>query len=173
MTTLLFKNATIVNENNIELTDVLVSNGRIAKISKDINAPADARIIDATGKHLLPGMIDDQVHFREPGFPTKGTIASESKSAVAGGITTYMEMPNVNPQTTTLEALEEKYERAAKSSFANYAFYLARPTTILTKSVVWILTRHVASKCLWGHPPVICWLTILRLWQPFLLTARC
>ncbi|WP_434360274.1 dihydroorotase [Parasalinivibrio latis] len=124
MTTLLFKNATIVNENNIELTDVLVSNGRIEKISTGIDAPADARVIDATGKHLLPGMIDDQVHFREPGFPTKGTIASESKSAVAGGITTYMEMPNVNPQTTTLEALEEKYERAAKSSFANYAFYL-------------------------------------------------
>ncbi|OOF24613.1 dihydroorotase [Salinivibrio sp. IB574] len=126
MTTLLFKNASVVNEGQVVETDVLVENGRISQIARDISAPAaaDCRVIDASGKHLLPGMIDDQVHFREPGFPKKGTIATESKAAVAGGITTYMEMPNVNPPTTTLDALEEKYQRASQSSHANYAFYL-------------------------------------------------
>ncbi len=124
MSILLFKNATIVNEDKIFTSDLLVKSGRIKKIADKIEAPQDAKIIDATGKHLLPGMIDDQVHFREPGLTHKGEIATESKAAIAGGITTYMEMPNVNPQTTTLEALEEKYTRAAEKSYANYAFYL-------------------------------------------------
>ncbi|ATF10261.1 dihydroorotase [Candidatus Enterovibrio altilux] len=124
MIILLFKNATIVNENQIFESDLLVENGRITKIANDIKAPTDCRVIDATGKHLIPGMIDDQVHFREPGLTHKGEIKTESKAAIAGGITTYMEMPNVNPQTTTLQALEEKYARALDKSFANYAFYL-------------------------------------------------
>lgn len=81
-------------------------------------------MIDAAGRHLIPGMIDDQVHFREPGLTHKGTIASESRAAVAGGTTSFMEMPNVNPQTTTLDALEAKYQIAANSSVANYSFYL-------------------------------------------------
>ena len=124
MSILLFKNATLVNENQIFESDLLVKNGRITKIEKNIEAPKEAQIIEAKGKHLLPGMIDDQVHFREPGLTHKGDIATESKAALAGGITSYMEMPNVNPQTTTLDALEEKYRLAATKSHANYAFYL-------------------------------------------------
>ncbi|BCV45478.1 dihydroorotase [Shewanella algae] len=117
-------NAQLVNEGTIRTQDLLIDNGRISQIASQITAPAGAQVIDAQGKHLLPGMIDDQVHFREPGFPNKGTIASESRAAVAGGITSFMEMPNVNPQTTNLQALEDKYTRASQSSLANFAFYL-------------------------------------------------
>ncbi len=126
MTTLLFKNASVVNEGHVVETDVLIENGRISQIARDISAPAaaDCRVIDATGKHLLPGMIDDQVHFREPGFPKKGTIATESKAAVAGGITTYMEMPNTKPQATTQAELAKKYARAAEVSAVNYSFFM-------------------------------------------------
>ncbi|TMM59599.1 dihydroorotase [Maribacter algarum] len=117
----LIKNATIVNENRTYEADVLLQDDRIQKIEKDISDP-EAKVIDATGKHLLPGVIDDQVHFREPGLTHKGNIASESKAAIAGGITTFMEQPNTNPQTTTIEKLEEKFAMAAASSFANYSF---------------------------------------------------
>lgn len=117
-------NAKLVNEGKITEADLLIENNRIACIAKNITAPNKAKIIDANGKYLLPGMIDDQVHFREPGFPNKGTIASESRAAVAGGITSFMEMPNVNPQTTNLAALEDKYIRAEQSSLANFSFYL-------------------------------------------------
>ena len=120
----LITNAQLVNEGTISSQDLLIENGRIAKIASSITAPADAKVVDASGKYLMPGMIDDQVHFREPGFPNKGTIASESRAAVAGGITSFMEMPNVNPQTTNLQALEDKYTRASQSSLANFAFYL-------------------------------------------------
>ncbi|MGL5102533.1 MAG: dihydroorotase [Plesiomonas sp.] len=124
MTKLLIKNATMVNEGRQTQGDMLVEHGRISHISSNISAPNGAEVIDAAGKLLIPGMIDDQVHFREPGFPLKGTIASESRAAVAGGVTSYMEMPNVNPQTTNLQALEDKYSRAALSSVANFSFYL-------------------------------------------------
>lgn len=124
MSILLFKQATIVNEGQTYQSDLLVEAGRIKTIASNITAPHNARIIDASGFYLLPGMIDDQVHFREPGLTHKGEIETESKAAIAGGITTYMEMPNVNPQTTTIQALEEKYQRAAQKSYANYAFYL-------------------------------------------------
>lgn len=117
-------NAQLVNEGVITSQDLLIEDGRISKIAAQITAPVGATVVDATGKYLLPGMIDDQVHFREPGFPNKGTIASESRAAVAGGITSFMEMPNVNPQTTNLQALEDKYTRASQSSLANFAFYL-------------------------------------------------
>lgn len=117
-------NAQLVNEGRISTQDLLIENGRISNIARQISAPADAKVIDAQGNHLIPGMIDDQVHFREPGFPNKGTIASESRAAVAGGITSFMEMPNVNPQTTNLDALEDKYSRASQSSLANFSFYL-------------------------------------------------
>ena len=123
MNKLLIKNATLVNEGRIYASDVLIEGERIARIAPDIEAP-DALVIDAAGRHLIPGMIDDQVHFREPGLTHKGTIASESRAAVAGGTTSFMEMPNVNPQTTTLDALEAKYQIAANSSVANYSFYL-------------------------------------------------
>ncbi|MGL5162654.1 MAG: dihydroorotase, partial [Plesiomonas shigelloides] len=124
MTTLLIKNATMINEGRRSEGDMLIQDGRISHISSSISAADNAEIIDAKGKLLIPGMIDDQVHFREPGFPLKGTIASESRAAVAGGVTSYMEMPNVNPQTTNLQALEDKYARAASSSVANFSFYL-------------------------------------------------
>lgn len=119
----LIKNALMVNEGSITEGDLLISKGRIEKIASSIESD-NAEVIDAGGKLLIPGMIDDQVHFREPGLTHKGEIATESAAAVAGGITSYMEMPNVNPLTINLEALEDKYQRAAKKSLANYSFYL-------------------------------------------------
>ncbi|WP_289038479.1 dihydroorotase [uncultured Zobellia sp.] len=118
---ILIKNAKIVNENSIFESDVLLQDDIIMKIEANISDDT-AKIIDIEGKHLLPGVIDDQVHFREPGLTHKGDISSESRAAVAGGITTYMEQPNTNPQTTTIEKLEEKFQMGAKSSFANYSF---------------------------------------------------
>ncbi|GAA4885911.1 dihydroorotase [Ferrimonas pelagia] len=124
MTSTLISNAEILNEGIRQTGDLLIENGRIAKIGGSITAPAGATVIDGTGKLLIPGMIDDQVHFREPGLTAKGSMATESRAAVAGGITSFMEMPNVNPQTTNIEALEAKYDRAAEVSVANYSFYL-------------------------------------------------
>jgi len=121
---ILIKNATIVNEDNVFEGDVRIQDQRFESIGTNISAQPQDTVIDAKGKFLLPGMIDDQVHFREPGLTHKGTIASESRAAVAGGITSYMEMPNVNPATTTIEALEKKFAIAEKSSLANYSFYL-------------------------------------------------
>jgi dihydroorotase len=124
MNKLLIKNATLVNEGRVQVQDVLIAGERIEQIGFGLSAPADARVLDAAGKHLLPGMIDDQVHFREPGMPDKGNIASESRAAVAGGTTSFMDMPNVNPQTTTLEALEAKFKLAEGRAAGNYSFYL-------------------------------------------------
>ena len=124
MTSLLITNAHVVNEGQIQQLDVFVANGRIEKVGADLSSLAADRVIDAQGKHLLPGMIDDQVHFREPGLTHKGEIATESAAAVAGGITSYFEMPNVNPLTINSAALEDKYERATRKSLANFAFYL-------------------------------------------------
>lgn len=119
----LIKNANIVNEGEIFKGDVLVQDGRIAEISESISMKsAETKIIDADGSYLLPGMIDDQVHFREPGLTHKGTIETESKAAVAGGITSFIEMPNTVPQATTIELLEEKFDIASKTSWANYSF---------------------------------------------------
>ncbi|GLP97987.1 dihydroorotase [Paraferrimonas sedimenticola] len=120
----LIRNAHLVNQGQILQQDLLIENGRIARIDAEISADDNTKVIDAKGKYLLPGMIDDQVHFREPGFPNKGNIGSESRACVAGGITSFMEMPNVNPQTTTLEALEDKYALAATKAVANFSFYL-------------------------------------------------
>lgn len=117
----LIKNVNIVNENRVYESDVLLEDEIILKIAPSIS-DAKATVIDAAGKFLLPGLIDDQVHFREPGLTHKGDIASESRAAVAGGITSFMEQPNTNPQTTTIEKLEEKFARAAETSFANYSF---------------------------------------------------
>ena len=120
----LIVNALIVNEGHTSESDLLIVGDRIEKIGKNLSAsPADT-VIDAQGLHLIPGMIDGQVHFREPGDGLKGTIASESKAAIVGGITSFMEMPNTNPPTVTIEALQEKYARASGRAYANYAFYL-------------------------------------------------
>lgn len=124
MSATLIKNAKVVNEGTITEVDVRIVGQRIEKIEKGIGALERDSVIDAKGKYLLPGMIDDQVHFREPGLTHKGSIATESRAAVAGGITSYMEMPNVSPATTTIEALEKKFDIASRSSLANYSFYL-------------------------------------------------
>ncbi|WP_375325618.1 dihydroorotase [Flagellimonas sp. GZD32] len=121
MSKILLKNAKVVNENRIFESDILLEDEVIARIDGDIS-DATAKVIDLNGDLLLPGVIDDQVHFREPGLTHKGTIATESRAALAGGITTFMEQPNTNPQTTTIEKLEEKFAMAAKDSSANYSF---------------------------------------------------
>ena len=123
MDRLLIKNATLVNEDRQQQADVLIVGQRIEKIAADIPHDGQSRLLDATGLHLLPGMIDDQVHFREPGLTHKGTLASESRAAVAGGTTSFMEMPNTTPQTVTVEALEAKYELASQKAIANHSFY--------------------------------------------------
>ncbi len=111
----------MVNENTIIEGDMLLEDQIILKIDKNISDP-NAKVIDLKGKYLLPGIIDDQVHFREPGLTHKGNIATESRAAIAGGITTFMEQPNTNPQTTTIEELERKFATAANSAYANYSF---------------------------------------------------
>lgn len=123
MATILIKNATIVNEGKQTQADLLIKDGFIEKIDGQINSPADKEI-NAEGLHLFPGCIDDQVHFREPGLTQKGNIASESRAAVAGGITSFMEMPNTVPNTLNQQLLQDKYDIAAKSSPANYSFFM-------------------------------------------------
>ncbi len=118
----LIKNVTIVNEGKSIKTDVLIEDSIISKINNNIQVDYDTKIIDGTNKHLLPGFIDDQVHFREPGLTHKANIATESRAAVAGGITSFIEMPNTVPQATTQELLEDKFKIAAKTSYANYSF---------------------------------------------------
>jgi len=120
---LLIKNVTIFNEGHRFAGDVAVSSGRIARLGGTVDGPAREEV-DGTGLWLLPGVIDDQVHFREPGLTHKGSIASESKAAVAGGVTSFMEMPNTRPPALTQQLLEEKYALAAKNSYANYSFYM-------------------------------------------------
>jgi dihydroorotase len=119
----LIKNAQIVNENKIYKSDVLIENTKIKKIAPAIDIIAD-KTIDATGLYLLPGIIDDQVHFREPGLTHKAEIYTESKAAIAGGITSFMEMPNTSPQTLTQTLLEEKFRIAEKKSLANFTFFM-------------------------------------------------
>lgn len=121
--TTVIRNARLVNEGQITESDVLLKNGRIEKIADSIQTPAGAEVFDANGRHLLPGMIDDQVHFREPGLTHKGNFYTESRAAIAGGVTSYMEMPNSKPPTTNREQLEWKYARAAETSAANFGFY--------------------------------------------------
>ena len=123
MNTTLIKNASIVNEGKIFNGDVLIQNDCIVDVAESISVKnAETIVIEADGCFLLPGMIDDQVHFREPGLTHKATIETESKAAVAGGITSYIEMPNTVPQATTIELLEEKFEIAKNTSWANYSF---------------------------------------------------
>jgi len=121
---ILIKNATLVNEGKKWNADVYIRNGKIEKIATEINPDGNFREINAEGKYLMPGVIDDQVHFREPGLTHKATIATEARAAVAGGTTSFMEMPNTNPPATTQELLEEKYSRAAECSVANYSFFM-------------------------------------------------
>ena len=120
----IIKNATIVNEGKQVVADVLIEDSFIAKIEKQISVSGNAKEINAEGLFLFPGVIDDQVHFREPGLTHKGEIYTEAKAAVAGGITTFMEMPNTVPNTLTQELLEDKYNIAAQKSLANFSFFM-------------------------------------------------
>ena len=125
---LVLKNCKIVNENLIIESDIAIKNSRIEKISKDISSDSK-EVIDVDGRYVIPGLIDDQVHFREPGLTHKGEIATESKAGLAGGVTSYFEMPNVNPTTTTNENLTKKFELASTRSLSNYSFHLGASNT--------------------------------------------
>jgi dihydroorotase len=125
---LILKNGTLVNEGSIYESDIAIKSDRIEKISSSIDAEAK-KIIDLDGKYILPGLIDDQVHFREPGLTHKGNIQSESRAGLAGGVTSYFEMPNVNPTTTNRKNLQAKFDLAATKSHANYSFYMGASNT--------------------------------------------
>ena len=131
------KNATLVNEGQIFVASVFVSDGKIAKIIRE-DEPFDygsATVIDGTGKYLIPGIIDEHVHFREPGLTQKADIHTECRAAVAGGVTSFMDMPNTVPQTTTQELLQQKFDLAAEKSLANYSFYLGATNDNLAEVV--------------------------------------
>ena len=139
----LLKNAQIINEGSLVTADVIIHGDRIVKVAKSINDD-EAEIIDLSGKFLMPGVIDDQVHFREPGLTHKGSIYSEAKAAVAGGITSFMEMPNTKPQALTQGLLEDKYLIAAKDSLANYSFFMGASNENLDE-VLKTDSKHVAG----------------------------
>jgi len=143
----LIKNARIINEGRIFSGAVLIKGEFIVKVIEGEIIPAEfsygVTIIDANGQYLIPGAIDDQVHFREPGLTHKGEIATESRAAVAGGVTSYMEMPNTNPQAVTQELLEQKYQRAAEVSSANYSFYLGATNDNLDE----VLKTNASNVC--------------------------
>ena len=139
----LLKNAQIINEGSLVAADVIIQGDRIVKVAKSINDD-EAEIIDLSGKFLMPGVIDDQVHFREPGLTHKGCIYSEAKAAVAGGITSFMEMPNTKPQALTQALLEDKYLIGAKDSLANYSFFMGASNENL-EEVLKTNPKHVAG----------------------------
>lgn len=143
--TILIKNAKIVNEGRIFEGDILIEGEFIKEVADSISAKSsDVVIIDVEGSYVFPGVIDDQVHFREPGLTHKATIGSESKAAIAGGITSFIEMPNTVPQTTTIEKLEEKFEIASKTSYANYSFMFGGTNTNL-KEILKVDSKNVAG----------------------------
>jgi dihydroorotase len=142
MNSILIKSATIVNENRQFVADVLIKNGFIERIDSTIDAQAD-KVIDAEGLHLFPGCIDDQVHFREPGLTHKANIFTESRAAVAGGITSFMEMPNTVPNTLTQQLLQDKYDIAAATSLANYSFFMGASNDNLDE----VLHTDIANVC--------------------------
>jgi dihydroorotase len=133
MSSILIKNATIVNEGKTFISDLLIIDEVISSIcsSDQMRIPPQTRTIDAKGLLLIPGIIDDQVHFREPGLTHKGDIYSESRAAVAGGVTSFMDMPNTNPQTISIESLNDKYRLGSENSITNYSFYLGATNTNL------------------------------------------
>jgi dihydroorotase len=142
MSSYLLKNGTVVNEGSSKEYDVLIRKNRIEKIGKNLSDDS-ATIIDLAGKYIMPGCIDDQVHFREPGLTHKGNIYSESRAAVAGGITSFMEMPNTSPNATTQELLEDKYQIAKTHSIANYSFFMGATNDNLDE----VLKTHASKVC--------------------------
>jgi dihydroorotase len=133
MNTILITNANIVNEGKVFEGDLLIKDQFIEAIGKDLSSRHARQVIDVNGKYIFPGVIDDQVHFREPGLTHKGTIYTESRAAVAGGVTSFMEMPNTNPPTFTQQLLEEKYQIASQNSLANYSFFIGAANDNLEK----------------------------------------
>lgn len=149
MKTLLIRNARIINRGRIKDADVLIRQGRIERVASSIDIPAD-REIDAAGLHVFPGIIDDQVHFREPGLTYKASIFTESRAAVAGGVTSFMEMPNVQPPSVTQELLEEKYQIASRDALANYSFYMGTTNDNLEEVLRTDPTRVCGIKAFMG-----------------------
>jgi len=145
----LIKNGSVINEGTIVQADILLENERIVKIDRDIS-DAHATVIDANGKYIIPGIIDDQVHFREPGLTHKATIYSESKAAVAGGVTSFMEQPNTKPAALTQELLEQKYQIAAANSLANYTFFMGTSNDNYEEVMKTDFTKVVALKIFMG-----------------------
>lgn len=146
------KNGLVINEGNIEVKHIAIKNGRIEKLvnSGETFDENGYEIIDATGKYIMPGAIDDQVHFREPGLTEKGEIYTEARAAVAGGITSYMEMPNTKPGAVTAELLEQKYSRAAEVSLGNYSFYMGTTNDNLDEILKIDYTRVCGVKIFMG-----------------------
>ncbi|MBT1702693.1 dihydroorotase [Chryseosolibacter indicus] len=149
MKTTLILNANIVNEGKVFTADVLIKGQFIERIGENITVAAD-EVIDAKGKYLMPGVIDDQVHFREPGLTHKATIQTEARAAVAGGVTSFMEMPNTNPPTFTQELLESKYSIASQSSLANYSFYIGASNDNLDEVMKTDVTKVCGLKIFMG-----------------------
>lgn len=150
MKTILITNANIVNEGKVFTGDVLIKGQYIEKIGKELSAATADQVIDANGKYLLPGAIDDQVHFREPGLTHKATIYTEAKAAVAGGITSFMEMPNTNPPTFTQALLEDKYQIASRTSLANYSFFIGASNDNLEEVMKTDITKVCGLKIFMG-----------------------
>lgn len=150
MNTTLLLNANIVNEGEIRSGDVLIKGKRIEKIGNDLSSQTADTVIDAKGNCLFPGAIDDQVHFREPGLTHKATIHSESRAAVAGGVTSFMEMPNTIPPVFTQALLADKYDIASKSSLANYSFYMGASNDNLDEAMKTDITKVCGLKIFMG-----------------------
>lgn len=150
MNSTLIKNAKVVNEGKVFEGDVLIKGSFIEKIGKNLSVEQKHEVVDANGKLLIPGAIDDQVHFREPGLTHKGTIRTESRAAVAGGVTSFMEMPNTNPPVFTQALLEDKYQIASKSSLANYSFFMGTSNDNLEEVLKTDLTKVCGLKIFMG-----------------------
>ena len=146
----LIKNAKVVNEGKVFEADVLIKGSFIEKIGKNLSVAQKHEVVDANGKLLIPGAIDDQVHFREPGLMHKGTIYTESRAAVAGGITSFMEMPNTNPPVFTQKLLEDKYQIASRDSLANYSFFMGTSNDNLEEVLRTDLTTVCGLKIFMG-----------------------
>ncbi len=150
MNSTLITNAKLVNEGKVVEGDVLIRGTRIEKIGANLSANSATRVIDAQGNFLLPGAIDDQVHFREPGLTHKGNIYTESRAAVAGGVTSFMEMPNTVPPVFTQALLEDKYQIAARTSLANYSFFIGASNDNLDEVLKTDLTKVCGLKIFMG-----------------------
>ena len=155
----LIHNATIVNEGQSVKGSVVIEDGRIAEVLtnwKPLSAPCD-ETIDATGCYLLPGIIDDHVHFRDPGLTHKADILTESRAAAAGGVTSIMDMPNTNPVTTTLDALNAKLDLLNEKCIVTIPATSAQQTTITANSASWTSTASAVSSYSWAPVPETCW----------------